>query len=154
MNQATLDLAMRCIDYLCQRHHDPDLPAKKRSENVSTGQYSFHTFSTRMWFDLVYQYLRSIKEANPSANLIDAIQMLWETRQIQDFNSTAGGGSEDESDNEATFGTLEAKYPLVHQLLCRVSRFRNSSFQFTGKTNRGTTTPFMPMNPLGVELPS
>ena len=149
---------MRCIDYLCQRHHDPDLPAKERSENVSTGQYSFHAFSTRMWFDLVCQYLRSIKTANPSANLIDAIQMLWEARKVQEFYRTAGGESEDESedesDNEATFETLKARHPLLHQLLCRVSQFRNLSFHFTGKTNRGTTTSFMHMNPLGVELSS
>ncbi|KUJ17014.1 uncharacterized protein LY89DRAFT_69875 [Mollisia scopiformis] len=136
MNQATLDLAMRCIEYICQRHHDPGLTAKERSENVSTGQYSFHAFSTRMWFDLVCQYLRSIKSASPSANLIDVIQMLWEARKIQDFDSTVRGGSEDESDNEATLGTLDVKHPLLHQLLCRTSRFRNSSFQFTGKTNR------------------
>jgi hypothetical protein len=153
MNQATLDLAMCCIEYLCQRHHDPDLPAKERSENVFTGQYSFHAFSTRMWFDLVCQYLRSIKAANPSANLIDAIQMLWEARKIQDFHRTAGGESEDESDNEATFETLKAEHPLLHQLLCGVSRFRNSSFHFTGKTYQGTTTSFMHMNPLRVELP-
>ena len=155
MNQATLDLAMSCIDYLCQRHHDADLPAKERSGNVSTGQYSFHAFSTRMWFDLICQYLRSIKTANPSAKLIDAIQMLWEARKIQNFNRTTKGESqdesEDESDNEATFGTLKAKYPLLHQLLCRVSQFRNSSFHFTGKTNRGTNTPFMPISPFGVD---
>lgn len=158
MNQATLDLAMCCINYLCQRHHDPNLPANKRSENVSTGQYSFHSFSTRMWFDLVCQYLGSSKAANSSGNLIDAIQMLWEVRKIQDFDRTARGESEDESedesDDEANFGTLKAKHPLLYQLLCRVSRFRNSSFQFTGETNRGMTTPFMPINPLGVELPS
>jgi hypothetical protein len=155
MNQATLDLAMRCIEYLCQRHHDPDLPAKERSENVFTGQYSFHAFSTRMWFDLVCQYLRSIKAANPSANLIDAIQMLWEARKIQDFYTVdeSEDESEDKSDNEATFETLKVKHPLLHQLLCGVSRFRNSSFHFTGKTYQGTATSFMHMNPLRIELP-
>ncbi|KAH9217331.1 hypothetical protein DL95DRAFT_494393 [Leptodontidium sp. 2 PMI_412] len=146
MNQATLDLAMRCIDYLCQRHHDSDLPAAEISENLSTGQYSFHAFSTLMWFDLICQYVRSVKAANPSANLIAAIQMLWEARKIENIDGIAGGErgdesedeSEDESANEATFETLKIKHPLLYQLLCRVSRFRNSSFQFTGKTSRAS----------------
>jgi hypothetical protein len=76
--------------------------------------------------------------------------MLWEARKIQDLYRTAKNESkddseensedegEDESDRKAIFEPLKAKQPLLDEVLYRVSRFRNSSFSFTGKTNSGT----------------
>ncbi|KAF3059730.1 hypothetical protein GL218_04847 [Daldinia childiae] len=152
--QATSDLALRCITYLCQHHHDPGLSFEKRYENVTTGQYSLHTFAIRMWFELVCQYFRLIGETDPSTELVESIQMLWEYREIRDLDDTAedeGDVNNDESGNEAIFKPLKKKHPLLYQLLCRVSRFRNSSFLFTGNISQGMTASFTLSNPLLVE---
>jgi len=168
MNKATLDLALRCIDYLCQHHHDPDLPSEERFEKVLTGQYSFHVFSTRMWFELVCQYIRLIGAADPQISLIHSIERLWETRRRKDFytaartesdgasdeeNDSGKDESENESDGEAVFETLNKKQPLLYQVLRRVSQFRNTPSLPTGTTNRGMITTFRHLNPLGVNLP-
>ncbi len=151
MKQATLDLAIRCIDYLCQRHHDLDLTREELSEKVMTGQYSFHAFSTRMWFDLACQHLRLIDGANLTGSLANAIEMLWEARKAPDFGNTNGSETQssrnesgDQSEleiqndiNQHVFQRLLENQPSLHQILCEVSKYRTSSFSFTGRTNAG-----------------
>jgi len=51
-------------------------------------------------------------------------------------------GSGIEVDNEALFEPLREKQPLLYQVLCKASRFRRSSFLFTGRANRGTRICF------------
>lgn len=146
---------MRSINYLCQRHHDPDLSLEERCEKVTTGQYSFHAFATRMWFELVCQYLQSTKMADPSVELIESINMLWEYRKTQELHDSEGHESEIESeiegevesDSATIFAMLEGKQPLLYQTLYRVSRFRNSSFLFTGKINTGMDASSKPPSP-------
>ncbi|KAI1125767.1 hypothetical protein F5Y10DRAFT_246294 [Nemania abortiva] len=139
--KATLELAMRCIDYLCQRHHDPDLSSEERSEKVCTGQYGFHAFATKMWFELVRQYFQLTKPEDPPVELIGSIQMLWRVRgrgaesqnesEEKDKDETRGN-----TNNEAVFESLGAKQPALYQILCRVSWFRDWSFLFTGSVNK------------------
>ncbi|KAF3764537.1 hypothetical protein M406DRAFT_330871 [Cryphonectria parasitica EP155] len=112
LNLATMDLAVRCIGYLCQQHHDPDMPPDERSKHVLTGQYSFHAFSTKMWFELVY------------LSKVDEDEIEGESR----YNS------EDEADFEA----LKRTQPLLYGLLCRISQFRNSYSLSTGKMSQET----------------
>jgi hypothetical protein len=154
---ATLDLAVQCISYLCQHHHDLDLANEQRLDNVITGQYVFHAFSTRLWFDLVCQYLRLMKREVPSATFVDSLKMLLDCRTIRNLRSTYGGSeydgdddSEDNSEDDSEdynesdsvfhdiFAILKTEHPQHHRLLCKVSRFRNSSFLFTGNLNQGT----------------
>lgn len=138
MTRATLDLAVRCIEYLCQRHHDPEISGEECSNNVCTGQYVLHAFSTRMWFDLVCQYFRLIKGANPSDTLADSIARLYECRKAQDFSidSENGNTSEDESGNEADPRTRTPDKLLLNQLLWSVSKFRNSSLTLAENSNQ------------------
>lgn len=163
INQATLDLAVRCIDYLCQRHHDSTLSSEECSQKVLTGQYSFHSFSTREWFELLCQYLRSTKGVDPggpAVNLVESIRMMWECRKIQGLQTTSdflskdesGWESQTDSEEEVIFKGLKEKQPLLHQVLCRVFRFRNLSFLSTGKSNQGNIEPFEPTEPLEVRF--
>ncbi|KAI0383445.1 hypothetical protein F5Y04DRAFT_269771 [Hypomontagnella monticulosa] len=139
--QATLDLAMRCITYLCQHHHDPRLSSEELSRKVTTGQYSFHAFAMRMWFELICQYIQLIRPADPSAEFIKSMRMLRKFRKVQGPHNTMRDESDAENenwtDNESTLEALKRKQPLLYQVLRDVSRFRNSSFLFTGRTNQG-----------------
>ncbi|KAI1383676.1 uncharacterized protein F4822DRAFT_84758 [Hypoxylon trugodes] len=148
--QATLDLAMQCIGYLCQRHHNPDLSSKECLEKVTTGQYSFHAFATRMWFDLVRQYFQLTKAENPSPEIIKSLRMLWECRKKQDLHSIPGDEGdaerEYEGNSEAIFETLRRQEPFLYRVLNSLSQFRDSSFLFTGRetkdSNKGREDPF------------
>lgn len=138
-----MDLAIRCIDYLCQRHHDLDLKFEEVSENVLNGQYSFHAFSTQMWFELSCRYLRSAKGASLPPQFVESLQMLRQVRSRPNYQTGANAASEGEaelasSQNEVDFKPLEQQHPILHQLLREVSRFRTSSFTSTGKSLQGT----------------
>lgn len=144
-NKATLDLAIRCIDYVCQRHHDVDLSPEDVSNNVLTGQYSFHAFSIKMWFELSCQLLRSTSGPDAPAEFVDSLQRLWDTRRARSSQTaevdTAANSDEDVGSHEAgkdqiIFDQLKGE-PVLHQLLCDVLRFRNSSAQSTGTTDQG-----------------
>ncbi|KAI1737673.1 hypothetical protein F4680DRAFT_203534 [Xylaria scruposa] len=149
--QATLDLAVQCIEYLCQRHHDPQT-GNECSHKVCTGQYSLHAFSTRMWFDLVCQYFRLTEGKYPPKILVDSIAKLHKSRKTPDFPATLhivrettdesddetgnkdGSSNGDGGESEVGFETLKPNEPLLYQMLCSVSKFRNLSSVFTGKT--------------------
>ncbi|KAI0442354.1 hypothetical protein F4803DRAFT_519717 [Xylaria telfairii] len=143
ITQATMDLAVQCIGYLCQHRYGSDLTEDEIRQNVCTGQYAFHAFSTRMWFELVCQYLQAIKTGDSLNELIHFIQMLLEARKIGDTYIAVEDGhineSEVENESEPSFDILKVKQPQVYQLLCKISLFRRRSFIFTGMTNNDTT---------------
>lgn len=148
MNQATLDLAIRCINYLCQRHHDSSLSSQEVSENVLTGQYSFDAFATRMWFELTCQHLHTVKAPGFSAALMESIKMLWECRRIgelegndpineKDSQSDSQPASEHEFVDDLIPEGVKQEYPLLYHFLRSVSQFRRTSFLYTGEVNQG-----------------
>ncbi|KAJ2998725.1 hypothetical protein NUW58_g234 [Xylaria curta] len=148
ISQSTMDLAVCCISYLCQRRYDSDLTEVDICQLVCTGQYVFHAFSTRMWFELVCQYLLATKTGYASHELINFIQMLWKARKTQDSSNTdedniiseSDAESESESDAESesdpSFESLKTQQPQVYQILSMVSRFRRQSFMYTGNENQ------------------
>lgn len=154
MNQATLDLAIRCIDYLCQNHHDPVLSEQEVSSKLLTGQYSFDAFASQMWFELSCQYLRSVKALDVSAALTESIHMLWELRKKEDihegnsFVSDEGDSSDvsyvndNKTDDRRVPETIKHQHPLLHDLLRSVSHFRQSSFVYTGEADHGISNTF------------
>ncbi|KAI1179910.1 hypothetical protein F4777DRAFT_404413 [Nemania sp. FL0916] len=141
VTRATLDFATRCIDYLCQRHHDPDLTQGEYLEKLCTGQYSFHALSTRMWFELVCQYLELIGSTNPSVELTESVQKLFDIRQRQIEREDC---NDDEDHSRSVFEVLRKQHPRLHRGLNEVSRFRDSSYIFTGQANLGTSTIWSP----------
>lgn len=152
MNRATLDLALRCIDYLCQNHHDPHLSDQEVSANILTGQYSFDGFASQMWFELSHQYLCSVKALDVSTALVESIQGLWNSRKLpahrkemevfsnEDRNSE--NDSEDEVGDEWMPEALKQQHPLLQNLLRSVYHFRRSSFIYTGEADLGISQTF------------
>ncbi|KAI0115612.1 hypothetical protein GGR51DRAFT_503565 [Nemania sp. FL0031] len=134
--QATMDLARRCIDYLCQRHHDTDLTQDEIFKNVCTGQYVLHAFSIRMWLELVTHYLQAIKVTDLSNELVESIRMLWRVRQKEDISISAEYRKDEGRDGENAFEIYKTQQPQMHQILCTISRFRRSSFLFAGNTSQ------------------
>lgn len=154
-NGATLDLAIRCIDYLCQTHHDPLLSDQEVSEKVLTGQYSFDAFASHMWFELSHQYLRSVKTLDGSPALLRSMRVLWECRKLPglqkviDVTSNEGHQSNIEYQSEAEVvdewmpDGMKQQHPLLHHLLHRVYHFRRSSFTYTGEADKGISQVFL-----------
>lgn len=151
-DQATVDLAIRCIEYLCQRHHDPLLSDEEVCTKVLTGQYILDAFASQMWFELSYQYLRSVKASEISIALIESIQRLWECRKLpalqqvtevtsnEEHHSDSEYDSEDEVGHEWMPEGMKQQHPLLHNLLLRVYLFRHSSFIYTGEAGQGIPT--------------
>lgn len=154
MNGATLDLAIRCIDYLCQNHHDPLLSGEEVSAKVLSGQYSFDGYASQMWFELSHQYLCSVKALDVSTALVESIQRLWKSRKLpvhHNLNDVLGNeehdrdrenDSEDEVDDEWMPEGIKQQHPLLHNLLHSVYHFRRSSFIYTGEADLGICQTF------------
>jgi hypothetical protein len=121
MSDATLSLAICCIQYLCQKHHDIDLSDDELRANVLSGAYRFHEYSSTMWLELVERYIRFAKSATPPSDLIKLFQMLIEKRGSDEFSN----------DNKSTAPELSAQhlfksdYPEIHEILRNAAYFRN-----------------------------
>ncbi|PVH83873.1 hypothetical protein DL98DRAFT_486212 [Cadophora sp. DSE1049] len=85
ISDATLSLAMCCIQYLCQRHHDTDLQDDEIHQNILSGAYRLHEYSATMWLELVKLYSRSVKLTDPSKDLIYLLQLFFEKRSNNKF---------------------------------------------------------------------
>lgn len=155
MNQATLDLAIRCIDYLCQNHHDPLLSDQEVSANVLSGQYSFDAFASQMWFELSCQYLSSVRVSNSdvSTTFVESSHTLWKLRKGENPNEVVDGVSDqgdhsdifhvshNETDSYWVLTGIKEKYPVLHDMLRSVSHFRQYSFVYTGESDQGIARP-------------
>lgn len=138
---------MRCIGYLCQSHHDLDLPFQDVCKKVLTGQYIFHAFSTKMWFELSCQYLRSATKATLSADFTELLQRLWTFRTTEEFvravNLVSHGRKEYESQEDGESGVdfklFRRDHPMLHRLLCKVAQVRNSSSVPSLEFSEGTS---------------
>lgn len=154
VNRATLDLAIQCIDYLSQNHHDPLLSYEEVSANVLTGQYSFDGFASQMWFELSQQYLCSVKALEVPPVFVHSIQALWKSRKLparqkavdifgfEEYHDDSENGSEDEAGDDWMPEGMKQKHPFLHNLLRRVYHFRRSSFIYTGEADLGISQAF------------
>ena len=76
---------MCCIQYLCQRHHDPDLLDDEFLGNVLSGAYRMHEYAVSMWLELVERYVLVADSPALPENLIGLLQLLIEKRSSDDF---------------------------------------------------------------------
>ena len=130
--EATLALATCCITYLCQMHHGPESLDREIADNILSGAYRFHDFSTTMWFGLVENYARLTGPRKLSDDLIG----LLETLTLQRIN-------------EAFISTTEPSYPPnlepfkktsldLHGMLCKVANFRRMCSRGDFNKSKGT----------------
>ncbi|EGU76073.1 hypothetical protein FOXB_13411 [Fusarium oxysporum f. sp. conglutinans Fo5176] len=88
ISEMALDLAIRCMVYLCQDHHEPDLTEDEIDANILWGAYRLHYFSSGFWLDLINEYLTLSSSATLPNTLIDQLRVLFGTRQSEDHTQT------------------------------------------------------------------
>ncbi|RBA21148.1 hypothetical protein FPRO05_07462 [Fusarium proliferatum] len=75
-----LDLAIRCVVYMCQDHHDSELTEDEIDANILWGAYRLHHFSSSFWLDLILEYLALSDSNIIPEGLIEQLKLLLETR--------------------------------------------------------------------------
>jgi hypothetical protein len=121
ISDATLSLATCCIQYLCQKHHDTDLSDDELRDNVLSGAYRLHEYSSTIWLELVERYIRFTKLDTPPSDLIKLFQVLIEKRCSDKFSD----------DNKSAPPEILAQYlskwdyPDIQETLRNAAYFRN-----------------------------
>ncbi|KAL6796983.1 hypothetical protein J3E68DRAFT_450030 [Trichoderma sp. SZMC 28012] len=87
MTEATLSLAICCIQYLCQDHHSPDISNKDLEAGIKMGSYRLHYYATGTWLNLVTQYLLLNQSRILSEELITTLDRFYRERSKQDSSS-------------------------------------------------------------------
>ncbi|KAL6821029.1 hypothetical protein J3E69DRAFT_373903 [Trichoderma sp. SZMC 28015] len=87
LTEATLSLAICCIQYLCQDHHSPDMSKKDFEAGIKSGDYRLHYYATDQWLNLVTQYLRLNQSRTLSEKLITTLDKFHQERCKQDSSS-------------------------------------------------------------------
>ena len=116
--EATLSLAMCCIMYLCQGHHDPESLDANISYNIISGAYRFHDFSETVWLELVERFACLSQSQTPPDELISLLEMLMRERSNDQCNSTT------EQSAQPNLKSFESNWPQLHSMLFKVARFR------------------------------
>jgi hypothetical protein len=118
-----LDLALRCVVYLCQDHHDPDLTEDEIDANVLWGAYRLHYFSSNFWLALINQYLTLSSATTLPNTLIDQLRILLETRSLEDHIKT------DQGVNclHPAILSLESEEPALVEMMKSCTDFQTSS---------------------------
>lgn len=80
-----LDLTLRCLTYLCQDHHDPDLTEDEVDKMILLGAYRLHHFSSELWLVLINRYLVLSDSKTLPETLIAQLRRLFERRSSNDY---------------------------------------------------------------------
>ncbi|CAH0041024.1 unnamed protein product [Clonostachys rhizophaga] len=140
--EATLSLAICCIRYLCQGHHEAELHSSQLEENIIMGRYRLHHYALRMWLDLVVAYLDRIEPYPPSTNLIKNLERLAHFRYNHKFDK---GTALDGIEYPAELHTIEANHSDLFNILKHAAQFmqkaENSQFQLKEPESWLTLTP-------------
>lgn len=116
--ESTANLAMCCVTYLCQDHHDSFLEPGQICDNILNGAYALHNFASTTWLQLVENYFSLTKELGPSPEMIHLLETLWEDRENDQFQS------EENERRQPWLKSLQDDQPELHKFLCQVSEFR------------------------------
>ncbi|KAI1640418.1 NACHT domain protein [Biscogniauxia mediterranea] len=116
---ATLDLALRCVTYLCQAHHDLSLDDNEVSHNTLTGAYVLDWFATNMWPQLIKNYLRVTRQDKPHPELVQHLKKLHATR-IKNQSL----GRDDFNELFPDLHAFKEAHPAAYALIGEALRFR------------------------------
>ncbi|KAL6697595.1 hypothetical protein J3F84DRAFT_291012 [Trichoderma pleuroticola] len=84
LTEATLSLAICCLQYLCQDHHSPDISDKDLEAGMKMGNYRLHYYATDTWLNLVTQYLRLNLSRVLSEDLTTTLDKFYKERGKQE----------------------------------------------------------------------
>ncbi|RYP49270.1 hypothetical protein DL768_004993 [Monosporascus sp. mg162] len=116
--EVTLGLAMTCITYLCQPHHDQECSNEELQKNVLGGFYAFHDYSSHTWFELVLGCISSEEGKELISQLTSPLQFLRERRANDEFSRSK------EVPPQRRLECFKEACPDVYDLLCNVANFR------------------------------
>ncbi|KAH6964634.1 hypothetical protein DER45DRAFT_610955 [Fusarium avenaceum] len=122
LSDMALDLAIRCMVYMCQDHHDPDLTEDEIDANILWGAYRLHHFSSNFWLDLIHQYLTLSGSKTMPDILIDQLRTLLETRSSDHFTET----DHNESSLHQAILDLKPQEPSLVEMLKACTEFQKS----------------------------
>ncbi|KAF3009103.1 hypothetical protein E8E14_009642 [Neopestalotiopsis sp. 37M] len=113
-HESTLSLALKCIAYLRQQHHDLELLDHTLSEGVLSGKYVLHDFATSNWLGLLEQYVRG-----PSGDSVlpDKLISLLESMVSARANVHYEGESDDTK--KLDLGKLKDELPELYSTKMR-----------------------------------
>ncbi|KAK8037815.1 Nacht domain protein [Apiospora marii] len=142
MDLATLDLASRCITYLCQPHHDLDLSDDQFYENIQNGIYALNWFASNMWDRLTQSYLEETEGEEVATEAVAAqLGSLLATRKNHSSPTI-----DDDDDVSLLYGEFSDYDPELDSFLHRTKEFR----RVTGSSEHRMTldAPWMEFDPL------
>ncbi|KAK7906557.1 hypothetical protein PG985_016294, partial [Apiospora marii] len=141
MDLAKLDLASRCITYLCQHHHDLDLSDDQFYENILNGIYVLNWFASNMWDHLTQAYLEETEAEEVATEAVAAqLENLLVTRKNHSSPTI------DDEDVSSLYEALSECYPELDSFLHRTKEFR----RVTGSSEHrmALDAPWMELDPL------
>ncbi|RTE76813.1 hypothetical protein BHE90_008704 [Fusarium euwallaceae] len=126
LSDMTLSLAIRCIGYLCQEHHDLEFLEQDLGDYILSGAYRFHNFASAYWLRLIKQYLALSRATSIPDDLIDQLQQLQHTRLAPGYQPSGQKADIEFNMNEAVLA-LKRTQPDLVELLGNVSQFQSAS---------------------------
>ncbi|KAL9119321.1 MAG: hypothetical protein Q9187_004124, partial [Circinaria calcarea] len=122
--EAKLGLAVCCVTYLCQMHHDPDLLDEEIDGNILSGAYRLHDLAATTWFELVELSVPLLKqETTLSPKFIDALETLRCGRTSGTYDKGA------ETFTASSLEPFKSISPTLHDMLREVAYFRRASLK-------------------------
>ncbi|KAI1355079.1 NACHT domain protein [Xylaria sp. FL0043] len=141
LNTAALDLALRCMTYLWQGHHDLDLSDDEIKRNILSGTYTMEWFAINMWPHLAKSYLSSAKhdesqdKLGAGLNILQMVRMQDQSLEKEDHHEILSA-----SDN------FRKAYPEAYALVIQALRFRQTCAGSEHRMDPGA--PWIELDPL------
>ncbi|KAJ4214083.1 hypothetical protein NW759_010609 [Fusarium solani] len=126
LSDMTFELAIRCISYLCQEHHDLEFIEEEMKDNILSGAYRFHNFASTYWWRLIKQYLALCKATSIPESLKDQLQQLHDTRLAEGYQQI-DQKVETEFNMDKVIVALKPAQPDLAEMLCNFSQFQSAS---------------------------
>ncbi|KAH6876383.1 hypothetical protein B0T10DRAFT_198406 [Thelonectria olida] len=122
LTEMTLSLAICCISYLCQEQHDPDLDEDEMDDNILSGAYRLHFFSSAFWLELVKRYMALSETTVLPDSLIDQLRLLHDTRLSLDGRSI----NQRKCETHPTVVPLKSQWPDLEDMLSNAFQFQSA----------------------------
>ncbi|PQE07875.1 hypothetical protein CJF32_00003003 [Rutstroemia sp. NJR-2017a WRK4] len=116
---STLSLTMSCITFLCQKHHDPQLPTDIIRENVLNATYVLHEYAAINWLGLVEKCV-SLDPAGTAAP--DLIRLL---NEVSTERKNVTYIAHNEEVEKLTMHAFKKFEPDLFEMLSKVAFFRD-----------------------------
>jgi hypothetical protein len=117
--ESTRNLAMSCITFLCQKHHNPQLLKDEIRENVVNGTYVLHEYAATTWLDLVEKCVHLDPTETAATDLVHLLE------EISTVRSNLTYVAERDESEKLTMRTLKRMHPQLFEMLSKVAQFRD-----------------------------